>query len=158
MAGIQFPLFINFFPFFCRCSFLHHSLQVQCLWSFNLKSPLFFSVLPYFVVYCCGPMRLRSKHSWSLGYPFPLLLHLWPSCFCRTFLWCSPPLLKRFLTVSSVLLYLLSKCHHCQYFNGLISFNFTWCHCATLEHISPCDYFHLPAPFQGTHAASERDS
>ena len=97
--------------------FLHHSLQVQCLWSFSLKSPLFFSMLPYFVVYCCGPIRLRSKHSWSLGYPLPLLLHLWPSCFCWTFLWCSPPLLKLFLTVSSVLIYLLSKCHRCYNFN-----------------------------------------
>lgn len=43
----------------------------------HLKSCLFFSLpptpTPFFVVYCCGPVRLRSKHSWSLSLAWPFL-------------------------------------------------------------------------------------
>lgn len=46
---------------------------------------------PHFVVYCCGPVRLRSKHTWSLSLARTLLLLLLHhgSFHCRwTFLWC----------------------------------------------------------------------
>lgn len=103
----------------------------------HISSVLFFTPhpAPYFVVYCCGPVRLRSKHSWSLCLAWPLLrptilfhqfplLLLCPSYFWWTSLWCSPPSshsFKRFSTVSPVLFYLLwrSDCYH--NFNRLIS-------------------------------------
>lgn len=44
---------------------------------------------PHFIVYCCGPVRLRSKHTWSfpLAPTPPPSASSWPFHFCWTFLW-----------------------------------------------------------------------
>lgn len=94
----------------------------------QISSFLFFTPYPTpnFVVYCCGPVRLRSKHSWSLCPARPVLrpavrflqfplLRLLPS---------SPPCshsLVKFYTVSVFLLYLLSWSYCHQNLNGLTS-------------------------------------
>lgn len=79
-----------FLSFFLSCCFpITHNTVFQDI---SVKSHLlsFLHPLPnpLFVVYCCGPVRLRSKHTWSLSLAktLLLLLQLSPFHFCWTFL------------------------------------------------------------------------
>lgn len=127
---VVFSFLFNFQVFFCRCC-CHHCAQTlhhpslsawACLWSVHIKSSslLFFTPhpSPYFVVYCCGPVRLRSKHSWSLSLAWPILFF----CLVLVLLVSAGPSsdvhhhLISFFTVSSVFLYLLLECDCYQNF------------------------------------------
>lgn len=78
---------------------------------------------PTFVVYCCGPVRLRSKHTWSLPLAWTLLLlHLNPFHSCWTFLWC----LKSFYCYLSLIQF-VCFCHQ-KYdysFHSMQQWNYT---------------------------------
>lgn len=94
-----------FLSFFCA---VFPSLTTQCFKIFlsNLICYLFHTPSPIslFVVYCCGPVRLRSKHTWSLSLAKTLLLQLQlsPFHFCWTFLWWLKSFYSYFCLIQSV--------------------------------------------------------
>lgn len=68
---------------YCRTDTRSHDHPQHCVSRyFCFKSHLLSCLPPYpnpqFAVYCCGPVRLRSKHTWSLSRSLLLLLHLGP--------------------------------------------------------------------------------
>lgn len=108
----------------------------------QISSFLFFTPhpTPCFVVYCCGPVRLRPKQSWSLPLAWPFfqptilyhqfpLLCLCPSYFCWTSLWRSPPSAHYFkffyCFFCTFLLYLswLYCCYNCNHFISITCFH-----------------------------------
>lgn len=141
MLNRRMSLFVFFFAFAGKIDkyynfllFCHEFLSSQLCWlwmwsslsftpdamlqfSLSQTSPVLFAPPPFsppapcFTVYCCGPVRLRSKHSWSLpparpGQISSLCFLSAPSYFCWTSLWCSPPSYSTDSTVSSVVFYI----------------------------------------------------